>query len=258
MRTNHQPFQFEDSMKRIREHLSTYRDYYESDDIPERHHLTSEKGTYVQCASMFIDLRGSSQLNKTYTDNPKALARIYQAYISEMVAIVNSFKSCQEINIVGDGISAMFAGNRGEEEPVIEALRAASMCNGLMKILNGELEKKFGGNFQKLEVGIGIALGRALVVKVGLINSGIYDLVYIGNVVNQASKMCGLAYKHFNEPICVTSDVYEAIGDVYANKEDKKTFQNFLKPVSHPKYRIVYTGNFNRRTFRIWSKQNPE
>lgn len=258
MRTNHQPFQFEDSIKRIRKHLTTFRSYSESDDIPKRNDLTSKTGMYVQCVSMFIDLRGSSQLNKIYNDNPKALARIYQAYISEMVAIVNSIESCQEINIVGDGISAMFAGRHGGEKPVIEALRAASMCNGLMKILNNELAKKLGGNFQELKVGIGIALGRALVIKVGFINSGIYDLVYIGNVVNQASKMCGLAYKVFDEPICVTSDVYEAIGDVYANKKDKKTFQNLLNPVSHHEYGVVYVGNFKRRTFRIWSQQNAE
>ncbi|MDI5790186.1 adenylate/guanylate cyclase domain-containing protein [Bacillus licheniformis] len=105
-----------------------------------------------------------------------------------MVAIVNSFKTCKEINIVGDCVSAMFAGDiEGAESPVIEALQASSMANAMMNVLNVKYKKKWK-DFVELKAGIGVAYGRALVIKAGFSGSGIKDLVYMGDVVNKASK----------------------------------------------------------------------
>lgn len=112
-----------------------------------------------------------------------------------MVAIVNSFRSCKEVNIVGDCVSAMFASDQRDDKPVNEVLQAASMCNGMMHVLNIHFKKKWGAEFKPVKVGIGVALGRALVIKAGHSGTGISDLVYMGDVVNTASKMCGLTAK---------------------------------------------------------------
>ncbi|MCM3790803.1 hypothetical protein M3221_20875 [Domibacillus indicus] len=171
------------------------------------------------------------------------------------MAIVNSFDTCKEINIVGDCVSAMFAGE-GENTPVIEALQAASMSNGMMKILNVKYKKKWGSNFKELQAGIGVALGRALVIKAGFNGSGIKDLIYMGDVVNRASKMCGLAHKEYSWPICVTEGAYLAAGTYIANSETQKTFQDYLSPNFHPKHGTVYTGNFHRISMQEWVDDN--
>jgi class 3 adenylate cyclase len=187
-------FNFEKSLERIDAILNDSTTYDEADDIPDIEDLTFKNGKYVKCAAIFIDLRGSTDLIKTQGRKSKTLARLYRAYISEIVVIINSFQTCKEINIVGDCVSAMFAGETEESEsPVIEALQAASMSNGMMKVLNVKYKKKWGSDFQEVKAGIGVALGRALVIKAGFSGSGINDLIYMGDVVNRASKMCELA-----------------------------------------------------------------
>ncbi len=142
MRSKTNKFDFTSSLERIDAILNDSTTYDEADDIPKVEDLTFNNGKYVKCAAFFIDLRGSSDLIKTQGRKSKTLARLYRAYISEVVAIVNSFKTCKEINIVGDCVSAMFAGEEEESEsPVIEAMQAASMSNGMMKVLNVKYKK---------------------------------------------------------------------------------------------------------------------
>ncbi|MDX1260838.1 adenylate/guanylate cyclase domain-containing protein [Exiguobacterium sp. K1] len=257
MRGNNQAFDFERSLKRIKESLYDPANYEEADDIPKKESLTFTSGKYVQCASLFVDLRGSSDLIKTQKRHPKTLARLYRAYISEMVAIVNSFKTCKEVNIIGDCVSAMFAGDQGDEKPVIEALRAASMCNGMMEVLNVHFKKKWGAEFKPVKAGIGVALGRALVIKAGHSGTGINDLIYMGDVVNKASKMCGLAYKEYPlHPICVTESVYNSADKYIANYDTNSTFQDFLTLQNHSKHGALYVGNFHRIAFHDWAEEN--
>jgi len=257
MRGNNQAFSFERSLQRIEKSLYDSADYQESDDIPTKESLTFTSGKYVQCASVFIDLRGSSDLIKTQGKQSKSLARLYRAYISEMVAIVNSFKTCKEVNIVGDCVSAMFAGDDGLQKPVIEALQASSMCNGMMKVLNVHFKKKWGTEFKEVKAGIGVALGRALVIKAGHSGTGINELVYMGDVVNIASKMCGLAFKEYPlSAICVTEAVYNSVDDYIANPDTKETFQAFLSSQTHNKHGLLYVGNFHRAAFHDWAEEN--
>jgi hypothetical protein len=51
---------------------------------------------------MFVDIRNSSKLPDKYK-RPR-LARLYRAYISEIVAVTDGDTNCQEVNIVGDGL----------------------------------------------------------------------------------------------------------------------------------------------------------
>ncbi|MCM3389970.1 adenylate/guanylate cyclase domain-containing protein [Ureibacillus chungkukjangi] len=257
MRSSHKSFNLENSLKRIDSILYDSTSYEESDDIPDIDDLTFTNGKYVKCAAIFIDLRGSTDLIKTQGKLSKSLARLYRAYISEMVAIVNSFKTCKEINIVGDCVSAMFAGDiEGAESPVIEALQASSMSNAMMNALNVKYKKKWK-DFYELKAGIGVAYGRALVIKAGFSGSGIKDLVYMGDVVNKASKMCGLAYKKYtSHAICVTEEVYVSAGTYIANAEKQQTFQDFLTEKNHNTFGNVYVGNFHRESINNWAEEN--
>ncbi|HGG0582898.1 adenylate/guanylate cyclase domain-containing protein [Bacillus paranthracis] len=258
MRAQNKDFNLNSSLERIDAILNDSITYDEADDIPKIDDLTFKNGKYVKCAAIFIDLRGSTDLIKTQGKKSKTLARLYRAYISEIVAIVNSFKTCKEINIVGDCVSAMFAGKEeGSESPVIEALQAASMSNGMMKILNVKFKKKWGSDFKEVKAGIGVALGRALVIKAGFSGSGIKDLIYMGDVVNRASKMCGLAYKEYTtEPICVTETAYLAAGTYIANSDENKTYQDFLTERNNSTHGKVYTGSFYRVSMQEWADNN--
>jgi len=259
MKSNYQSFDFKKSLSRIDDILYNSATYEEADDIPDVNKLSYSNGKYVKCAAFFIDLRGSTDLIKTQGRKSKSLARLYRAYISEIVAIVNSFETCKEVNIVGDCVSAMFSGKtENSQTPVIEAMQAASMSNAMMRVLNVKYKKKWGENFKEIKAGIGVALGRALVVKAGFSGRGINDLIYMGDVVNRASKMCGLANKEYFYPICVTEDVYLASGTYIANAETKETYQDFLTQQYHSKHGIIYTGNFYRVHMEEWAKEQSK
>ena len=74
--------------------------------IPSRDKLTYKNGYYVNVTALFIDIVDSSKL----TDGNKrpTLAKMYRAFLSECVAIMNSWEMCKEININGDCVWGVF------------------------------------------------------------------------------------------------------------------------------------------------------
>jgi len=176
-----------DRIKKILSGADT--DYEEGNSLPSRDRLTYSNGFYVNCAAMFVDIRGSSKLPDRYKRRP-TLAKLYRAYISEVVAVMDGDSNCAEVNIVGDGVWGVF--NTPAKPDIDSAFATACTVNTVMKILNFQLGKH---GYDPIKVGIGLAWGRVLVVKAGLLGSGISDVVYMGDVVNQAAKLCA----HGNE-----------------------------------------------------------
>lgn len=210
MKSNHKSYEFTKSLERMDTILGPGSQFEEKDYIPKREDLTYTNGYYVNCSSLFIDLRGSSQLPNIH--QKRVLAKIYRAYISEMVAIINGSPLCKEINIVGDCVSAVF--ETPLKSNIDQVFSLACDMNALIDILNYKLEKK---EYKPIKAGIGLAYGRVLMIKAGYNGSGINDVVWMGDAVNQASKMCGKANKEDIRPIVVTDIFYNNLND--ANKE---------------------------------------
>ncbi|MFZ3372773.1 MAG: adenylate/guanylate cyclase domain-containing protein [Desulfitobacteriaceae bacterium] len=189
------------SNARLDEILDSAEIYEEKDEIPSRTNLTSKNGFYVKCYSIFIDLRGSSELPNLY--KRPTLAKIYRSYISEVVAIFNSYATCKEINIVGDCVSGIFEASKKEQ--VLDVFGAACTANSLVNILNFKLNNK---KLTQIKIGIGISKGRALMIKAGFNGSAINDVIWMGDVVNQASKLCSKGNKVVDSPIIISNEVY--------------------------------------------------
>lgn len=187
--------------------------FEESESIPDRSKLTYENGYYVNVGAIFIDIRQSSTLTDEHK-RPK-LAKLYRSYISEVVAILNSFSDCKEINIVGDCVSGIFDNNMDG------MLNASTKISSLVTILNYKYSKK---DIVNIEIGIGLDFGRALMIKAGYSGSGISDVVWMGDVVNNASNLCNEANKNGKRIILVSENVYEKL--CKENKEilEKKSY----------------------------------
>lgn len=101
-------YNIEDSASRIDGILNANDNDYEDngDNIPFREKLTYKNGYYVNITALFIDIVGSSKL----TDGQRrpTLAKMYRAFLSECVAITNSWNMCKEININGDCVWGVF------------------------------------------------------------------------------------------------------------------------------------------------------
>jgi class 3 adenylate cyclase len=206
MQTNWKSYKFDDSLKRLDDILDSTSTFDDKDEIPKRDSLTYTNGYYVKCCALFVDLRDSSTLPTVH--QKRTLAKIYRSYISEIVAILNGFVSCKEINIVGDCVSAIFSGQYLTQ--VYDTFDAAAKINSLINILNYKLEKK---GYTKIKAGIGLSWGRVLMIQAGYSGSGLNDVVWMGDAVNKASKMCSKAMKEVQKPMVVTKDFYDNLSE---------------------------------------------
>lgn len=256
MRSDYRKYDFEARLKIIEETLSSSldtRDWEGSFNIKE---MNDNQAIYIECVSIFVDLRDSTKFVQDSNLYRKSLGKIYKTYISEIVAIVNSFKTCWEIDIVGDCVSAVFIKKRKDDDIYKDGLSAASMCNGMLKVLNEKYKQKWEDKVF-IKAGIGLASGNAMVMKVGLFGSKeIKEGIYIGDVVNKASKLCDKASKDGNSPIFVSQEIYDH-SNIIANSKTNKTFENMLDPFDAGKeddLESIYYGSFYRTAMNDWVK----
>ena len=133
-----------------------------------------------------------------------------RAFISEAIAALKSVSTCTNIEIQGDCVSGVF--NTTKMYEVSELFDVSAQIVSMINILNYKFSKK---KITNISAGIGISYGRALMIKAGLKGSGENGVVWIGDVVNRASKLSGGDNK-----IHLCSTVYSNLSD------HNKTFCN--------------------------------
>lgn len=209
MDSNYKAYDHEASFSRIDGILAVPQGNYEEvDQLPDRDKLTFTNGFYANCSAIFVDIRGSSQLPAKY--KRPALAKLYRAYLSELVAIFNGSLKAREINIAGDAVWAVV--NTPLKSDIDTVFYLAFTANSMIKVLNYKLKK--AGYDTPIRVGIGASWGRALMIKAGYNGSGINDVVYMGDVVNEAAKLAAKGSDGlFTPPIMVSSNFRENLND---------------------------------------------
>lgn len=238
MESNYKLYQLVKSLERIDTILSRSNDpLEEANSIPSRDKLTYSNGFYVNCSALFADIRGSSDLTDQHR-RPK-LAKLYRSFLSEAVAIVNGDQFCAEVNIVGDCVSAIF--DAQYKSHIDAVFCTAAQVSSLIKILNCKFRK---AGIAEIEVGIGLAYGRALMVQAGLTGSGINNVVWMGDVVNEASNLCAKAYTNSAGPMVVSGDFYSNLCEDYQRLLTKQPFQ------------FYYSGDVVNMAMEEWWNNN--
>ena len=207
---NFRSYDFTASRERLDQILAQPPGQFEEvNELPDRDKLTYSNGFYAQfCTAVFVDLRDSSKLPDRY-QRPQ-LAKIYRAFISEMVAVLNGGLKVREVNIVGDCVWAVYSSPLKADND--RNLSLIAQANSLMAVLNHKLGRR--GFDTPLRAGIGVADGRALMIKAGYSGSGINDVVYMGEVVNRAAKLANQASSNaFAPPILVNDSFFESLND---------------------------------------------
>lgn len=215
--TTNRPYNFTDSFDRLQEILDSSETFEQVDTVPNSDTLSYSNGYYFKCYAIFIDIRDSSTLPTKY--QKRTLAKIYRAYISEVVALFQSSSNCKEINIVGDSVWGIY--NSKTKDDVSEVFHAAYAACSIINTLNYKLCKK---GIDPIKVGIGIDRGDALMILAGFKSSGINDVIYMGGVVNNASKLCSKGSKYGNGSIAISDDVYNDLEGKHNGTEYYQTF----------------------------------
>jgi class 3 adenylate cyclase len=247
MKANNKPYNLEDSISRIDEILEVQDySYEERDSIPSRDELTFINGFYVECSALFVDIRKSSELTDFHKN--RVLAKLYRAYISEVIAVINGNSKCKELNVVGDCVSGIFDTPRKQDVDAV--FDTAAQVSSLIDILNYRLTVN---EIREITVGIGVALGRALMVKAGYKGSCINEVVWMGNVVNEASKLASYG----NKGVSVFGRDILKSPEIAVSKEfyDRLTKRN-QKMLEENEFDDYYQGDVVNGYMNDWYKKN--
>lgn len=236
--TNIPSFNLESSLKRIDAILNAdNKQFEEANSIPSRDKLTYTNGFYVNCAALFVDIRESS----TMTDEHKrpVLAKVYRSFISEIVALFNENNITKEVNIHGDCVWCVC--DTPYKSDIDELFSMAARACSMVDILNYKLKKK---GYTTYSVGVGIDYGRALMIKAGCEGSGINDVIWMGDVVNQACHLGNDANSgYFDKRVFLSNVVYNNL-----NEDNQKLCS---KDVG----RDIYQANIVNITMNNWLKE---
>lgn len=238
--TKNPDYNFEESFDRLQEILDSTSTFEQVNSVPNSDTLSYTNGYYFKCYSIFIDIRDSSTLPSKY--QKRTLAKIYRAYISEIVALFQSSANCKEINIVGDSVWAIY--KAATTDDILEVFHAAYAANSIIKTLNYKLCKK---GIDTIKIGIGIDKGDALMILAGYKGSGINDVIYMGEVVNNASKLCSKGGKGSTQTIVISEKVYDDLNG--KQNGQKKYYQSFF---SKNHIEGFYHGNIIRIDMDAW------
>lgn len=242
---NYKSYDLTASLGRIDEILAQPAgNFEETNSLPDRDKLTFTNGFYSYCTALFVDIRDSSDLPNKYK-RPR-LAKIYRAFISETVAILNSNPRVREVNIVGDCVWAVY--NTPSKTDIDDVFFLACKVNALENILDCKLKK--AGYETPIYLGIGLSYGRALMIKAGYKGSSINDVVYMGDVVNQAAHLASQGGKS-NGYYSRTSRIHMD-GVFQQNLNDHNT--GLTRQVSW--YPPVYSSDAVDTAMYDWAKAN--
>jgi hypothetical protein len=90
-----------------------------------------------------------------------------------------------------------------------------------------------------------MAYGRALMLKAGFKGSGINDLIWMGEVVNEASNLCHQGNKEGRATLQLSTCVYENL-----NEEHQKLLHPVCETIFHSP--LQYEGNVIERNMDKW------
>ncbi|MEM4240260.1 MAG: adenylate/guanylate cyclase domain-containing protein [Candidatus Woesearchaeota archaeon] len=169
---------------RHKKHILSVFGRYVSKDVVD-HLLKSEKslelgGQEREISVLFVDIRGFTALSEKLS--PSQVIDLLNHYFSKMTDIV--FRNNGTLDkFIGDSIMAVFNSPENDPDHAYHAVKTAVEMQ--------EACKKQAKGAQKINIGIGVNTGRAVVGNMG--STQRQEFTALGDTVNTASRLCGEA-----------------------------------------------------------------
>jgi len=145
---------------------------------------------------LFSDIRGFTSISETLS--PEELAHILNEYLTEMADIIMKQQGLVD-KYIGDAIMAFWGAPIEQTDQAKKACASALAMVRALEALNRHWQSK--GILQKLEIGIGINTGQALVGNLG--SKKRFNYTALGDSVNLASRLEGLN-KEYGTTVIIT------------------------------------------------------
>jgi class 3 adenylate cyclase len=217
-------YDYREGKKRVTEILDNPNDVTEEDPLPskESSHFTYDNAYRSWITSIFVDIRNSTDL---FTENKATtVAKIARAFSSEIIEILRDDENLRDIGIRGDCVFAVYA-TRSQSD-IYEVFGKAMNINVFLRMLNKTLESK---QFPTFLAGIGLSCSKDLVVKAGRAQTGVSDLVFIGESATYASKFAGMGNKNGLRTMVMSdlfyNNIIDQLGKNAIGKDPKSWFR---------------------------------
>jgi class 3 adenylate cyclase len=168
--------------------------------IKEHRDVTHLKlgGERKYVTALFSDARGFTSLSEKMS--PEEVVRLMNVYLNLQAKVIHQFGGTID-KFVGDEVMAIFEG-RGNE---INAVRAAIEIQNYCKALNSA---RAAAGEKTISIGIGLNSGEVVMGNMG--SEDHMDYTVIGDNINVAARMCGIAQPG---TILISKAIADAIGD---------------------------------------------
>jgi class 3 adenylate cyclase len=169
-----------------------------------------KKGRELELAMLFIDIRESTKIVDGF--RRVTAAKMYKSFLHGVVKIAraNDGDLC---SFNGDGVLVAFIGETKRTNAAKAALQLSWFCS---KVLKPKMEEYFKTNNQladmKFRYGIGVDVGKVLVVRGGIKGENNNDLVWAGNATNYAVKLSSITSDE-GYHIFISDEVYSRLNE---------------------------------------------
>lgn len=210
--------------------------------------FTYDNGIRSWIGAIFVDIVSSKKLIENEEDI--VVAKILRSFASEVISIMNSSNNARQIGVRGDCVYGVFS--TPNQNDTYELLTIGTYINCLIKMLNRLLINK---GYPTINIGIGIGVGKDLVIKAGKKGTGINDRIWIGKAVIDACVLADKAGRNGNSTIGVS---YLAFINFIERleKENSKARSWFTEKYDYDINSYTYYGNIIDTTFDKWIEEN--
>ena len=163
-------------------------------------------GQNVEVTVMFADIRGFTSLAER--EQPEEIVSMLNDFFAAMANLIFKYEGNLD-KFIGDCVMATWGPPISHEDDAARTLRCALEMQEVIHEMNALREAQ---GKRAIEVGIGINTGPAVVGYFG--SHERHEFTAIGDSVNIASRLCGLAQ---GGEILVTGETLERAGDAFAS-----------------------------------------
>ena len=169
-------------------------------------------GETKELTFLFSDIRGFTPISEKYKTNPQGLTKVINKFLTPMTDII--MKNGGTIDkYMGDCIMAFWNAPIDTKNHKELAIKSALEMIDKLKELN---ENNGFGDNNKLNIGIGINSGKAVVGNMG--SEQRFDYSVLGDAVNLASRLEGVS-KNYNATLVVGEDTYKDVATQFNFKK---------------------------------------
>ena len=220
----------------------------EVDKFPRDEEFTYSNGYKAWTSAIFVDLRNSTSLFTNQND--VEISKVIRGFTSEVIEILKSnvdTNDLKEIGIRGDCVFAVYSTKY--QVDLYEVANRAFFVNTYIRMLNKLLSDR---NLPNIAAGIGLGASETLAVKAGRKNSGINNLVWIGESVATAAKLSDIGNKGTFEPIVMSDLFYNNMIDILVEENPNKNVKSWFRKGTDEKFGHFYNANIIISDFDNW------